>query len=87
MGSQTFSVRLSTKGQLVVPKEIRQRHGWTEGMELVLEVRGDGVLVRPARQLPETALEDLVGCTGYKGPSKTLAEMKTGIAMRARKRR
>ena len=87
MGSQAFSVRLSTKGQLVVPKEIRQRHGWTEGMELVLEDRGDGVLVRPARQLPETTLDDLVGCTGYKGPAKTLAEMEAGIALGARKRR
>ena len=75
VGSQAFSVRLSTKGQLVVPKEIRQRHGWTEGMELVLEDRGDGVLVRPARPLPETTLDDLVGCTGYKGPAKTLADM------------
>jgi AbrB family looped-hinge helix DNA binding protein len=87
LGSQTISVRLSTKGQLVVPKEICQRFGWTEGMELVLEDRGDGVLVRPARQLPETALEDLVGCTGYKGPAKTLAELEAGIATEARKRR
>jgi AbrB family looped-hinge helix DNA binding protein len=87
VGSQAFSVRLSTKGQLVVPKEIRQRHGWTEGTELVLEDQGDGVLVRPVRQLPQTALEDLVGCTGYKGPAKTLAEMEAGIASGARKRR
>lgn len=87
MGSQAFSVRLSTKGQLVVPKEIRQRHGWTEGTDLVLEDRGDGVLVRLARQLRETALEDLVGCTGYKGPAKTLADMEAGIASGARKRR
>ncbi|HWM90483.1 MAG TPA: AbrB/MazE/SpoVT family DNA-binding domain-containing protein [Thermoanaerobaculia bacterium] len=87
MGSQAFSVRLSTKGLLVVPKEIRQRHGWTEGMELVLEDRGDSILVRPARQLPETAHEDLVGCTGYRGPAKTLAEMEAAIAMGARRRR
>lgn len=87
MGSGAISVRLSTKGQLVVPKEIRQRHGWTEGTELVLEDQGDGVLVRPARRLPETTLEDLVGCTGYKGPAKTLAEMQAGIALGARKRR
>lgn len=86
LGSQEFSVRLSTKGQLVVPMEILRRHGWTEGMELVLEDRGDSVLVRPVRQLPETTLEDLVGCTGYRGPAKTLAEMEAGIAMGARKR-
>ena len=71
------------KGQLVVPKEIRQRHGWTEGTELVLEERGDGVLLRTARKLPETTLEELVGCTGYKGPAKTPAEMEAGIALGA----
>lgn len=87
MGSRAFSIRLSTKGQLVVPKEIRQRHGWTEGTELVLEEQGDGVLLRPSRQVPETTLEDLVGCTGYKGPAKSLEEMEAGIALGARKRR
>lgn len=87
MSAREFSVRLSTKGQLVVPKEIRQKHGWTEGMELVLEDQGDGVLLRPTRQFPNTTLEDLVGCTGYKGPAKSLKEMEAGIAKGARERR
>lgn len=87
MGSHTFSVRLSAKGRFAVPKEIRRRHGWTEGMELVLEEREHGILVRPARKLPETALEDLIGCAGYKGPAKILADMEAGIAIGARKRR
>lgn len=87
VSAREFSVRLSTKGQLVVPKEIRQRHGWTEGMELVLEDQGDSVLLRPTRHFPETTLEDLVGCAGYKGPAKSLEEMEAGIALGARKRR
>ncbi len=85
MGSQAFSVRLSTKGRLVVPKEIRQRHGWTAGTELVLEVQGDGVVVRSARKSSETVLEDLIGCAGYKGSAKTQAEMEAGIARGARR--
>jgi len=87
MRAREFSVRLSTKGQLVVPKEIRQRHGWPDGMELVLEDQGDSVVLRPARQFPETTLEDLVGCTGYKGPATSLEEMEAGIAKGARERR
>lgn len=87
MSDRQFSVRLSTKGQLVVPKEIRERHGWTEGMELVLEDQGDRVVLRLARQFPETTLEDLVGCTGYKGPAKSLEDMEAGIALGARARR
>lgn len=81
MSTRKFSVRLSTKGRLVVPKEIRQRHGWTDGTELTLEDLGDGVLLRPTRRFPETTLDDLVGCTEYKGPAKSLKEMEAGIAL------
>lgn len=82
-----YSVRLSTKGQLVVPKEVRLRHGWNEGVELVLEDEGQGVMLRAARRLPETTLDDIVGCAGYRGPMKTLEEMEAAIARGARERR
>jgi AbrB family looped-hinge helix DNA binding protein len=81
-------LRLSTKGQLIIPKEVRDRHQWGPGTELELEDRGDRVVLRrvlPA--LPETALEDLIGCTGYQGPARTLEEMEEGIARGARDRR
>lgn len=82
-----YPVRLSTKGQLVVPKEVRQRHGWTEGAKLVLEDQGDQVLLRPVRTFPETTLEDLIGCAGYRGPAKTLEDMEAAIARGAKESR
>lgn len=82
-----FAVRLSTKGQLVVPKEIRERHGWSSGVELVFEDFGDKVVLREIQDVPETRLEDLIGCTGYRGPARTLQEMEAGIAEGARRRR
>ena len=87
MNDREFSVRLSTKGQLVIPREIRDRHGWSEGVELVLADQDDSVVLRSVRRVPETTLEDLVGCTGYKGPALTLEEMEAGIARGARERR
>lgn len=87
MNDREFAVRLSTKGQLVIPREIRDRHGWAEGMELVLADQGDSVVLRSVHRFPETTLEDLVGCTGYKGPALTLEEMEAGIARGARERR
>ena len=45
------------------------------------------VILREARDVPETRLEDLIGCTGYRGPAKTLKEMEAGIALGARQRR
>jgi AbrB family looped-hinge helix DNA binding protein len=79
--------RLSTKGQLIIPKEIRVRHGWTAGTELLVEDHGELVVLRRAEDLPATTLEDLVGCAGYKGPARSLADMEAAIARGARERR
>lgn len=78
-----LSVRLSTKGQLVVPKEVRLRHGWSAGADLVLEDLGDHVVLRAIDSVPETSLDDLIGCAAYKGPAKTLEDMEEGIAVGA----
>lgn len=85
--SRSQATRLSTKGQLIIPKEIRERHGWTAGIELLVEDRGDSVVLRRADDLPETTLDDLVGCAGYKGPTRSLEEMEAAIARGARERR
>ncbi len=45
--------RMSSKGQIVVPKAVRDAHGWREGTELEFVERGDGVLVQPVRQFDE----------------------------------
>ena len=82
-----ITVRLSTKGQLVVPKEIRERHGWSSGAELVFEDHEDRVVLRRAEDLPVTRVEDLAGCTGYKGPVRSLKDMERGIAEGARRSR
>jgi AbrB family looped-hinge helix DNA binding protein len=79
--------RLSTKGQLIIPKEIRERHGWTAGTELLVEDRGDQVVLRQARDLPVTTLEDLAGCIDYTGPARSLEDMEAAIARGARERR
>jgi len=84
MPTLPITSRLSTKGQLIIPKEIRDRHGWRPGKELILEDRGDEVVLRSSLVLPETSLEDLVGCTGYKGPRRSLEEMEEAIARGAK---
>ena len=43
MNAQT---RLSAKGQVVIPKEVRDRLGWPQGSELEVVETGDGVLLR-----------------------------------------
>jgi AbrB family looped-hinge helix DNA binding protein len=79
--------RLSTKGQLIIPKEIRDRHGWSSGIELEVEDHGDHLVLRQLDNLPETTLEDLVGCAGYRGPARSLEEMEAAIVQGARESR
>lgn len=77
--------RLSSKGQLVIPQEVRERHGWGPGTELELEDRG-GVLVLRRAEPPflPTRFEDVRGCLRAAGPARTVEEMSEGIERLAR---
>lgn len=55
-------------------QEIRDRYGWEPGSRLVVEDLGNGVLVR-STDLPETTVDDRIGCTGYDGPRQSLEDM------------
>ncbi len=75
-----LTTRLSSKGQLIIPKAIRRAHGWEKGVELIVEDRGDQVVLRPVRPLPKTEVDEVRGCTGYRGPRRSLEEMEAAIA-------
>jgi AbrB family looped-hinge helix DNA binding protein len=77
--------KLSTKGQLILPKTIRDARGWGAGTELVVEETPAGVMLRPLRSQP-SRLEDVVGCLRYKGRAKTLRQMERAIAKGVRER-
>lgn len=68
--------RMSSKGQVVIPREIRAAHAWTPGLEFEVEDRPEGVLLRPRTPFPRTSVSDVVGCTGYVGPRRALTEMR-----------
>ena len=80
------TTKLSSKGQVVLPRAVRQKRHWGEGMELVVEETRDGVLLRPLRPFGEARLEDVVGCTGYRGPARTIAQMNAAVIREARRR-
>ena len=76
--------RLSTKGQVILPKAVRDRHGWTAGTVLEIEDGPNGVTLKPAKAaplFPPTRLEDVAGMLApfYSGPPKTLEDMDAAI--------
>ncbi|MCA9969333.1 MAG: AbrB/MazE/SpoVT family DNA-binding domain-containing protein [Anaerolineales bacterium] len=81
------TTRLSTKGQIIIPKEIRDARAWEPGMEFIFVETDDGLLLKPARPFPTTTVEDLLGSAGYQGPTLSLAEMEAAIAIGAQRDR
>jgi AbrB family looped-hinge helix DNA binding protein len=79
------TTRLSSKGQVVIPKEVRDRHGWQPGTEFEVEDRGDVVVLRPAKPFPRTTFEEVRGCLNYDGPPLTIEEMDEAVAREARR--
>ncbi len=81
------TTRLSSKGQVILPKSIRSAHHWEPGVEFVVEDMANGVLLRPIKPFQQTRLEDVIGCTGYKGPARTVEDMDAAIAAAVRAQR
>jgi AbrB family looped-hinge helix DNA binding protein len=68
------TTRLSTKGQIVLPKSIRTPRSWEPGTEFTVEETPDGILLRPAGYFPATDLNEVAGCLRSQGKSKTSAQ-------------
>jgi AbrB family looped-hinge helix DNA binding protein len=81
-----LSTIVSTKGQIILPKAIREQRHWQAGTRLVVEDTKDGVLLRTAPVFPPTRGEDVFASLPYQGPPKTLAAMEAGIAAEAKRR-
>ena len=86
MGVHDKITTLSTKGQVILPKPIRDGRRWGPGMRLVVEEVADGVLLRPAPAFAATELDAVFGTMRPKGPALTPEQMDAAIAAEARRR-
>ena len=73
------TTRLSTKGQIILPKGIRVSRSWGPGTEFTVEETGNGILLRPAARFPDTDLEEAAGCLRSGRKSKTTAQMRAAV--------
>ena len=81
------TTRLSSKGQIILPKTVRDAHRWESGTDFSVEDTGEGVLLRPIRKGQPSRLEDVVGCLPAKGSARSIEEMNDTIAAELRDRR
>jgi len=73
------TTRLSTKGQIIIPKIIRENRGWKPGLEFTIESKGDSLFLKPVRPFPRREIGEVIGCAGYKGPRRSLKDMEAAI--------
>ena len=69
------TTRLSSKGQIILPKAVRDMHHWAPGTDFTVEDIGDGIILRPIKTGQPTKLDDLVGSLQSKSVPRTIQEM------------
>ncbi|VAW54006.1 hypothetical protein MNBD_GAMMA07-1604 [hydrothermal vent metagenome] len=74
------TTKLSSKGQVIIPKPVRTSHHWEAGQELVVEDFGDGILLKPKTPFEETNIKDVASCLKFRGKTKSLDDMEAAIS-------
>lgn len=73
--------RLSSKGQVIIPKAIRSAYHLEIGQELEVEITPEGILLKAKKSLPTSTIDEVAGCLAYQGKAKTIAEMDDAIRL------
>lgn len=81
------TVKLSTKGQFVIPNEIRKSHHLTAGSEFAISFVGSEIRLTPLPMFPPTTLVEVAGLLardGKKTPDETTLRAKIAQSIKAR---
>jgi len=81
-----LTTTISTKGQVILPKAVRESRDWGAGTRLVVEETADGVLLRRAPAFPATRPGEVFGMLPFGGPPKAIEEMDAAVLREARHR-
>ena len=74
-----FTTKLLSRGQVIIPKEIRSRRHWETGQVFEAIDTGEGILLRPASPFLKTTLNEAVSCLTYSGKAKKIDKMEAAI--------
>lgn len=69
------TITLSSKGQVVIPKEIREALHWEAGTELTLVSNASGVTIKAMPKKTGRNLADLIGMLKHDGPPLATEEL------------
>lgn len=80
--------RISSKGQLVLPKAVRDAHGLAPGSEVDIESTGDTIVLRPRHKKARRTytIDEVAGMLKYDGPSVSVEDMHRAVEEDFRRR-
>ena len=71
----TATTTLSSKGQVVIPKEIRDELHWDAGTQIALVSSASGVTLRAVPKNPGRKFADLIGLLKHAGAPLSIEEL------------
>jgi AbrB family looped-hinge helix DNA binding protein len=76
-----MELTVSSKGQVVIPKRLRDARNWPAGTTLEVEELPQGLLLRPKKVafFPAASLADVVAAVGYEGPCLSDADIAAAL--------
>ncbi len=77
---------ISTKGQVILPKTIRDQRHWGAGTQLTVEDTPEGVLLKETPLFTQTTVGSVFGSLRQRGPALSLEDMDKAIAQEAKRR-
>ena len=80
------TTRLSSKGQVIIPKAFRSTLHWEPGLELMVIDTGDGLLLKPKAPFAPSELSEVFGMFKGKVAPRTDEEIQAALAQDARKK-
>ncbi|OGA17709.1 MAG: hypothetical protein A3I01_11760 [Betaproteobacteria bacterium RIFCSPLOWO2_02_FULL_65_24] len=78
---------VTSKGQVTIPKRVRQALGITPGSKVEFDVEGGGARLKLVKKHAQSRIEDGPAILGYTGPRIPIARMHGGVAMKKAARR
>ena len=87
MAATNLTTTISTKGQVILPKALRERLHWNAGTRLTVEHTADGVLLKPlTTAFAPTRPESVFGCLAGMGEPRSVEQINAGIAAETNRR-
>lgn len=79
------TTKLSSKGQVVIPKSLRSMHRWDTGLEFMVIDTGDGLLLKPRGPFTPTELSEVAGMLKDKIAARSDKEIEASLREEVRR--